>query len=58
MRKVIPAKDLLKKVHLVRNEPVMWDSDLAALFGVTTAELMRRITACMDLPQGGNANGR
>ena len=51
MRKAKSAKELLKNIHLVRREPVMWDSDLAALYGVTTAELMRRITACMELPE-------
>ena len=51
MRKVIPAKELLRKIHLVRDVPVMWDSDLADLFGVTTAELMRRIVASMEFPE-------
>lgn len=39
----IPDDVLIHKIHVIRNQKVMLDSDLAALYGVTTGNLNKAV---------------
>ena len=41
---LVPIEDIARRIHTVRGQRVMLDSDLAALYGVTTARLNQQIT--------------
>jgi hypothetical protein len=47
-RELIPAGRIAQSIHLVRNQKVMLDSDLAALSGVTTGNLNKAVTRNCD----------
>ena len=39
----VPAEDIERAIHVVRGQRVMLDSDLAGLYGVTTAALNQAV---------------
>ena len=39
----VPAEDIERAIHVVRGRRVMLDSDLAGLYGVTTAALNQAV---------------
>ena len=41
---LIPVERIEKAIYLIRGEKVMLDSDLAALYGVTTARFNQQVT--------------
>jgi hypothetical protein len=43
-RELIPISRIVQSIHLVRGQKVMLDSDLAALYGVTTGNLNKAVT--------------
>ena len=43
-RALAPVEDIARKIHTVRGQRVMLDSDLAVLYGVTTKRLNERVT--------------
>ena len=48
MKAIIPAERIEKKILLIRGEKVMMDSDLAALYGVTTKRLNEQVKRNRD----------
>jgi hypothetical protein len=47
-RKLIPIGRIAQSIHLLRGQKVMLDSDLAALYGVTTGNLNKAVTRNRD----------
>jgi hypothetical protein len=45
---LVPAPDIENKILLVRGQKVMLDSDLAALYGVTTFNLNKAVKRNLD----------
>ena len=43
-RALVPVEEIARRIHTLRGQRVMLDSDLAALCGVTTARLNQQIT--------------
>jgi hypothetical protein len=43
-RALVPVEDIARRIHTVRGQRVMLDSDLAALYGVPTKRLNERVT--------------
>ena len=45
---VIPAEIIEKTIFFIRGEKVMFDADLAALYGVTTGALIQAVTRNLE----------
>ena len=45
---LIPADDIATKIHFIRGQKVMFDSDLAELYGVETKYLLRQVNRNSD----------
>jgi len=41
MSNLLPVEVIVKKIHLIRDEKVMLDYDLAELYGVEVKQLLR-----------------
>jgi len=48
MSNLVPVEVIVKKIHLIRDEKVMLDRDLAELYGVNTAMLKRQFRRNKD----------
>ena len=44
----VPSSDIATKIHYIRGQKVMLDSDLAELYGVETKYLLRQVTRNAD----------
>ena len=42
-RALVPVEDIARRIHTVRGQRVMLDSDLAALYGVTTKQFNQQV---------------
>ena len=42
-RPLVPVEEIARRIHTVRGQRVMLDSDLAALYGVTTKRLNQQV---------------
>lgn len=40
---LLPDETVMNKIYFIRNQKVMLDSDLAALYGVETKQLKRQV---------------
>src|SRR2546423_7033924 len=47
-RELIPVSRIAQSIHLLRGQKVMLDSDLAALYGVTTGNLNKAVARNRD----------
>lgn len=45
---IIPDDILINKIHVIRDQKVMLDSDLAELYGVETKQLKRQVKRNID----------
>ena len=48
MSNLVPVEVIVKKIHIIRDEKVMLDRDLAELYGVNTAMLKRQVRRNKD----------